>query len=137
MSILQLKVSLDGIKPSIWRRFLVKDNISFEDLHCVIQDIMGWEDYHLYEFNVNNERISPDAEDTHSFNPAESVMKDLFGSNDFKKMLESAISNSKGKKEGISLDIDKVNQLMTIQRREKGKETQSLVEMQVSNLIFC
>ncbi|MEK6874196.1 MAG: plasmid pRiA4b ORF-3 family protein [Nanoarchaeota archaeon] len=45
--ILQLKIVLDGITPKIWRRFLVKDNISFDDLHNVIQAVMGWENYHL------------------------------------------------------------------------------------------
>ena len=44
---------MEGINPEIWRRFQVEDTISFGDLHDVIQDIMGWEDYHHYEFNIN------------------------------------------------------------------------------------
>lgn len=55
--ILQLKISLNGIEPEIWRRFLVKDNISFEDLHNIIQIVMGWENYHLYEFKVKDINI--------------------------------------------------------------------------------
>lgn len=49
--ILQLKISLQGIKPPIWRRFTVKDSISFDKLHRVIQEVMGWEGYHLFEFD--------------------------------------------------------------------------------------
>ena len=52
--ILQLKITLDGSKPPIWRRFLVSENITFHELHDIIQEIMGWSDYHLYQFTVNN-----------------------------------------------------------------------------------
>ncbi|KXB01460.1 hypothetical protein AKJ44_02495 [candidate division MSBL1 archaeon SCGC-AAA261F17] len=58
---LQLKIILDGVKPPIWRRFLVKNSMTFRDLHKIIQIVMGWEDYHLYEFSVNDLRIE-DAE---------------------------------------------------------------------------
>jgi len=55
--ILQLKILLEGITPKIWRRFLVKDNISFYDLHNIIQPVMGWGNYHLYSFYINKEEI--------------------------------------------------------------------------------
>ena len=48
----QLKISLKGITPMIWRRVLV-DDLTLDDLHEVIQYSMGWEDYHLYEFKIN------------------------------------------------------------------------------------
>src|SRR3989344_9082209 len=61
--IFQLKIALDGITPKIWRRFLIKDNISFHDLHNIIQLIMGWGNYHLYSFYINKEEIGiPDPE---------------------------------------------------------------------------
>ena len=60
--ILQLKIVLDGITPKIWRRFLVKDNIPFEDLHEIIQIVMGWDNYHLYEFKIENNTISSDGD---------------------------------------------------------------------------
>ncbi len=53
-NILQLKISLDGINPPIWRRFLIKNNDTFEQLHKVVQNIMGWGNYHMYEFKVGN-----------------------------------------------------------------------------------
>lgn len=52
--ILQMKISLKGLKPLIWRRFLVEDSINFHKLHEVIQRVMGWVDYHLYEFRVDD-----------------------------------------------------------------------------------
>ncbi len=55
--ILQLKIHLEGITPKIWRRFLVKDNTSFHDLHNVIQLVMGWGNCHLYSFYINKEEI--------------------------------------------------------------------------------
>jgi|SRR3989338_6072297 len=55
--IFQLKIVLDDIKPKIWRRFLVEDNVSFHALHNIIQAIMGWGNYHLYTFYIGNEQI--------------------------------------------------------------------------------
>jgi hypothetical protein len=50
--ILEIKVSLVGIRPPIWRRLQVPADTSFWDLHVAIQDAMGWLDYHLHEFRV-------------------------------------------------------------------------------------
>jgi len=55
--ILQLKITLEGISPKIWRRFLVKDNLTFQKLHEIIQIVMGWGNYHLYAFCVGKEKI--------------------------------------------------------------------------------
>jgi len=56
--ILQLKISLTGSKPLIWRRFFVKSNITFHLLHEIIQKVMGWGDYHLYEFTIDDVHIT-------------------------------------------------------------------------------
>jgi hypothetical protein len=50
--ILQVKVTLRGIRPAIWRRIQVPASYSFWDLHVAIQDAMGWLDYHLHEFRI-------------------------------------------------------------------------------------
>ena len=52
--ILQLKITLKEIKPPIWRRVLVSDQITLLDLHDVIQAVFGWEGYHLHEFKIRN-----------------------------------------------------------------------------------
>jgi hypothetical protein len=63
MKILQLKIRLEGIRPFIWRKFLVEDSISFHKLHEIIQWVMGWENYHLYEFRVGGLSILEPHED--------------------------------------------------------------------------
>ena len=61
--IVQLKIILKWTKPPIWRRILVKKEITFYDLHQIIQIVMGWENDHLFEFKLNNTRIGePDEE---------------------------------------------------------------------------
>jgi hypothetical protein len=51
--IYQFHIALEYIKPLIWRRFLVRDDITLDKLHKIIQAVMGWEDCHLYEFRIN------------------------------------------------------------------------------------
>ncbi|MGB7534069.1 MAG: plasmid pRiA4b ORF-3 family protein [Halobacteriota archaeon] len=50
----QFKITLEGIKPPIWRRMQVPETYTFWDLHVAIQDAMGWIDYHLHEFELEN-----------------------------------------------------------------------------------
>ena len=50
--IARLLITLDDIRPPIRRRIEVPLGIRLDDLHLVIQAVMGWEDYHLYEFRI-------------------------------------------------------------------------------------
>lgn len=50
--IIELKIELEGIKPKIWRTFQVEADITFKDLHENIQKVMGWENYHMYDFTL-------------------------------------------------------------------------------------
>lgn len=54
----QFKISLKGIKPSIWRRIQVPGTYSFWDFHVAIQDVFGWLDYHLHHFEIINPKTS-------------------------------------------------------------------------------
>jgi hypothetical protein len=56
-NILQLKITLNRIKPPIWRMVEVKDDITFYELHHVIQIAMGWWNAHLFEFRVGGYKI--------------------------------------------------------------------------------
>jgi hypothetical protein len=38
------------ILPRIWRRFVVPGAITLPGLHRVVQEVMGWENYHLHFF---------------------------------------------------------------------------------------
>jgi hypothetical protein len=44
----QLKVSLRGISPKIWRRLLVPADMTLYALQRVIRIAFGWEDYDLH-----------------------------------------------------------------------------------------
>ena len=50
----QLKITLDGIIPPIWRRILVYGDVKLYKLHKILQAVMGWENYHLHLFNVDD-----------------------------------------------------------------------------------
>jgi hypothetical protein len=55
----QLRITLEGIRPAIWRRVAVPGNLNLARLHGVIQDAMGWEDCHLHEFEAGDTRFGP------------------------------------------------------------------------------
>jgi hypothetical protein len=54
-TVYQLKITLNDIRPPVWRRVQTKD-CTLAQLHDIIQTVMGWEDYHLHEFEVGEER---------------------------------------------------------------------------------
>jgi hypothetical protein len=62
-SIFQLKIALKDARPPIWRRILVAGDIDLGTLHQVIQETMGWEDYHLHEFTIGHMRYGEPSED--------------------------------------------------------------------------
>ncbi|MBP6708728.1 MAG: plasmid pRiA4b ORF-3 family protein [Candidatus Accumulibacter sp.] len=71
---LRLKIQLDGSRPAIWRRVEVDDNLTFLDLHRVIQEAMGWENCHLHEFNVAGQRLSTASADDDEFGESEPAL---------------------------------------------------------------
>ncbi len=50
--IVRLKISLDRIRPPVWRRIEVPIDMTLEELHLVIQAAMGWDNSHLYAFRT-------------------------------------------------------------------------------------
>ncbi len=46
----QLKIQLKNVKPAVYRVVLLPESASFFQLHKAIQEAMGWEDYHLFQF---------------------------------------------------------------------------------------
>jgi hypothetical protein len=55
--IYQIKVTLLGTNPPIWRRLLVPADLTLEQLHHVLQRAMGWEDCHMHEFRIGQQRF--------------------------------------------------------------------------------
>ena len=58
-----LKITMDGIKPRIWRTFCVPGEITLDRLHDVIQIVMGWRDCHLHCFHIAGQRYTEKPED--------------------------------------------------------------------------
>jgi hypothetical protein len=48
----QLKVTLRGSKPPIWRRFLIPADVPLKRLHDTLQAVMGWTNSHLHQFEA-------------------------------------------------------------------------------------
>ncbi len=54
-TIYQLKITLSGARPPIWRRVQVHSDLTLGKLHQIIQAAMGWYDCHMHEFEVFGE----------------------------------------------------------------------------------
>jgi hypothetical protein len=50
--IYQFKITLRGIRPPVWRRFQVVDDLTFFQFHYVLQEVMGWYGGHLHLFDL-------------------------------------------------------------------------------------
>jgi hypothetical protein len=50
--IYQLKATLQGLRPPIWRRILIPDDFHLDELHHAIQISMGWTNSHLHQFTL-------------------------------------------------------------------------------------
>lgn len=61
----QLKITIEGSHPPIWRRVLIPCGISFADLDRIIEEIFGWKHEHLYKFYF------PDLRQSVTWNPME------------------------------------------------------------------
>ena len=53
VNIYQLKITLRGSKPPIWRRIQVRSNTTLAKLHDIFQIVMGWNNYHLHQFIIH------------------------------------------------------------------------------------
>lgn len=58
-TVYRLKVTVDDVKPEIWREVDVPASASLSELHNVLQILMGWDDYHLWAFEAGRRRFEP------------------------------------------------------------------------------
>jgi hypothetical protein len=47
----QIKITLKNTKPAIWRRVQTNADISLNELHYLVQVVMGWSNSHLHQFD--------------------------------------------------------------------------------------
>jgi len=55
--IFRLKIMLMGCKPVVWREVEVASFMTLAALHDVLQVLMGWDDYHLWSFELGDRRF--------------------------------------------------------------------------------
>lgn len=61
--IYQIKVTLNGTRPPVWRRIQVLANTTLLKLHDILQIVMGWQDYHLHLFTIEGITYGDPADD--------------------------------------------------------------------------
>lgn len=62
-TIARLRITLSDTDPVIWRTVDVPVEASLKMVHDIIQAAMGWQDYHLWEFEADDRRYGlPDPE---------------------------------------------------------------------------
>ena len=63
-TVYQLKVTLLGATPAIWRRLVVPESFTLARLHIVLQLSMDWKDSHLHQFRIDRKTYGrPDRDD--------------------------------------------------------------------------
>ena len=81
MKLIDLKISLKYLQPSIWRRIKVSSQLSLLDLHYVIQHAFGWTNSHLFIIKIGSMEFvntSDWNEDDFNFQSAElSIIDDI------------------------------------------------------------
>ena len=62
-TVFQVRVTLSGVKPAVWRRLLVPGNVRLDKFHRMLQAAMGWEDSHLHSFHIGDSMYGMQADD--------------------------------------------------------------------------
>ncbi|MEW5803799.1 MAG: plasmid pRiA4b ORF-3 family protein [bacterium] len=63
LCVYQMKITLMGIEPPIWRRIQVTSDTSLHKLHEILQVVMGWTNSHLHQFIIGGKYFAePDPE---------------------------------------------------------------------------
>ena len=58
----KLRVTLLDTHIPIWREIVVPVDITFDELHVILQYTMGWHNCHLYEFKIGDIVVTTDEE---------------------------------------------------------------------------
>ncbi|OZU89626.1 hypothetical protein CIL03_00325 [Virgibacillus indicus] len=57
MKAYQIKIDMIDSEPSIWRSVVMPAGATFNRLHDVIQTVLNFQDYHLFEFDLTKDKI--------------------------------------------------------------------------------
>ena len=117
MKAYEFDVKLSHSNPLIWRKIVVPAGITFKRLHDTIQMAMGWWDYHLYEFRIEEAelRFTIDEEQyaEHKYMKALYANKKLTKEEDPYGFIERAIRGRVQKAQSSKIDshLEKHNRL--------------------------
>jgi len=60
----EVQITLNDVKPAIWRDIIINSTITLPDFHKVIQTVIGWTNSHLHQFRVGDIAYSIPDEDS-------------------------------------------------------------------------
>jgi hypothetical protein len=63
LTVLRLRIELNGVQPLVWRQLLVPGGVTLAKLHHMLQAAMGWGDAHLHAFQIGENSYSPPDEE--------------------------------------------------------------------------
>ena len=74
-----LHVQLDGVEPPIWRRIVVEEETKLPKLSRILESAMGWEGYHLHDFQVGDgvTFAGPDLDSDHAIDERKVTVKQI------------------------------------------------------------
>jgi hypothetical protein len=59
----QLRIPLEEVVPTVWRRLLVPGGVRLAKLHDMFQAAMGWTNSHLHSFTIGDQLYGMHVED--------------------------------------------------------------------------
>lgn len=62
-AVYRLRLTLDDVAPTVWRRVLVPGSATLAALHKMIQAAMGWENLHLHNFVIDDKMYGTQVDD--------------------------------------------------------------------------
>ncbi len=75
--IYQLHVALQEVDAPVWRRVLVHSNVTLDELHLALNEVMGWTNSHLHRFVFDKRTFAnPDMDDEGGFEDERAVSLD-------------------------------------------------------------
>ncbi len=61
--VFQLRIQLENLTPTVWRRLLVPGGVRLAKLHEIFQAAMGWTNSHLHSFTIGEDLYGMHIED--------------------------------------------------------------------------
>lgn len=84
MGAYQLKIIVKGSKPPVWRRILAPENITFGQLHQIIQTVFCWNDTLPYQFEFREKEAHTSSDFIDALVSGTKKFNYAYGGDDFK-----------------------------------------------------